>query len=112
MRKVYGENHPNTAASYNNIGGVYAAQGNYAEALEYHEKSLAIRLKVFGETHPDIAASYYNIGVGFYRSGKKEEARKHLRKAVEIAKKTLGPDHPYTKRFSADLQTVENELKK
>ena len=112
LRKVYGENHPNTAASYNNIGGVYAAQGNYAEALEYHEKSLAIRLKVFGETHPDIAASYYNIGVGFYRSGKKEEARKHLRKAVEIAKKTLGPDHPYTKRFSADLQTVENELKK
>ena len=112
VKKAYGENHPLTATSYNNIGLVYGNQNIYAKALEYREKALAIFLKIHGENHPDIAASYYNIGVGFYRSGKKEEARDHLRKAVEIAKKTLGPDHPYTKRFSANLQTVENELKK
>ena len=110
--KVSGENHPDTAASYNNIGGVYDAQGNYAKALEYSEKSLAIWLKILGETHPDIATGYYNIGMVLYNAGKKEEARDHFRKAVEIAKKTLGPDHPSTKRFSADLQFVENELKK
>ena len=112
LRKVYGENHPLTSTSYNNIGLVYDDQGEYAKALECHNKALAIRLKVYGENHPDIALNYYNIGVVFYRSGKKEEARDHLRKAVEIAKKTLGSDHPYIKQFSADLQTVENELKK
>ncbi len=110
--KVYGENHASTATSYNNIGVVYDDQGNYAKALEYFNKALAIRLKVYGENHASTATSYNNIGVGLYNAGKKEEARKHLRKAAAIALKTLGPDHPYTKQISADLQFVENELKK
>ena len=110
--KVYGENHPDTATSYNNIGLVYDNQGNYAKALEYYNKALAIELKVLGENHPSTATSYNNIGAVYHAQGNYTKARDHLRKAVEIAKKTLGPDHPYTKRFSANLQTAENELKK
>ena len=32
---VLGENHPDTAASYNNIGNVYSDKGDYDKALEY-----------------------------------------------------------------------------
>ena len=90
----------------------YYQQGNYAQALEFYNKALAIRLKVLGENHPDTAASHYSIGVLLYRSGKKTEARDHLRKAAAIARKTLGPDHPTTRQISAVLQFVENELSK
>ena len=33
--KILGEEHSNTAASYNEIGYVYRRQGNYSQAVEY-----------------------------------------------------------------------------
>ena len=35
-KKLYGENHPSTATSYNNIGFVYRKKGDYDTALEYY----------------------------------------------------------------------------
>ena len=37
-------------------------QSKYEEALKYHQKSLAIRIKSLGEEHPKIGDSYYKIG--------------------------------------------------
>lgn len=56
-----GEDHPDVATTYNNLGNVYQSQGDYAKALEYHEKALRIRLKVLGDgrgtarAHPGLA---------------------------------------------------------
>jgi tetratricopeptide (TPR) repeat protein len=50
--RVLGKEHPSTATTYNNIGGVYRAQGDYAKALEYYRKANAVFLSVFGENHP------------------------------------------------------------
>ena len=60
--KVLGEEHPDVATSYNNIGAALEAQGKYDEALVYYQKALTIRIKVLGEGHPDVATSYNNIG--------------------------------------------------
>ena len=40
--KTLGENHPDTAASYNNIGSSYDNKGDYDKALEYYNKCLNI----------------------------------------------------------------------
>jgi len=40
------------AASYSNIGNVYNSQGQYEQALEYHQKALEIFIKVSGQDHP------------------------------------------------------------
>ena len=37
------------------IANVYYSQGKYAEALEYHNKSLEIKLRVVGPDHPLVA---------------------------------------------------------
>ena len=47
--KVLGEEHPDVATSYNNIGLVLGAQGKYDEALVYCQKDLKISLKVLSE---------------------------------------------------------------
>ena len=56
-----GEKHPDMAASYDNIGAVYEAKGDNDKALEYYNKSLAIRLNTLGENHADVATSYKSI---------------------------------------------------
>ena len=53
--KALGEDHPDTATSYNNLAVTLRAQGKYAEAEAMHRQSLAIRLKALGEDNPDTA---------------------------------------------------------
>ena len=83
---VFGENHPNVAMNYNNIGGVYYNQGNYDQALEYYNKALKIYLAVFGENHPDVAMSYSNIGFNYYNQDLYYEAKINFAKAIETGK--------------------------
>ena len=55
--------HPDVAKSYVNMATVYKSQGKYDEALEYHQKSLSIRLTTHGDMHPAVAASYGNMAI-------------------------------------------------
>jgi hypothetical protein len=60
--ELYGENHADVAESHNYIGVSYYSLGDYKQSLEFHQKSLAIRMKLYGENHADVAASYNQIG--------------------------------------------------
>jgi len=92
--KVHGNEHPDMAYSYSNIGLALSAQGKYAEALEYHIKALAIREKVYGKEHPDVAYSYSNIGNVLDTQGKYAEALEYHIKALAIREKVHGNEHP------------------
>ena len=46
-----GEDHPDTAISYERLGKVSQQKGNYDRALELQEKSLAVRRRVLGPEH-------------------------------------------------------------
>ena len=84
---VYGENHPNVASSFNNIGFVYANQGNYSKALEYYEKALNMRLSIYGEQHPDVADSYENLYDMYTKLGDTAKAEEFRLKVEEIRAK-------------------------
>ena len=68
--KVLGEDHPDTATSYNNLASNLNAQGKYGAAEPLFQKALAIRLKVLGEDHPDTATSYNNLASNLDAQGK------------------------------------------
>ena len=51
--KQLGPEHPNVAASYNNMAYVFKAKKDLPKAKEYWEKAYAIRLKKLGPDHPD-----------------------------------------------------------
>ena len=36
---------------------------DYKEALQSHQRALAIRIKLFGEEHESTAGSYFSLGV-------------------------------------------------
>lgn len=53
-----GEQDPEVAASYNNIGEIHRLRGDYDQAIEFHNKTLSIRRATLGENHPEVAHSY------------------------------------------------------
>ena len=59
--KLFGEEHPDTAQSYFNLGVTQHALGNLSSALQSKQRALDIRVKLFGEEHPDTAQSYLNL---------------------------------------------------
>ncbi|HAX74953.1 MAG TPA: kinesin, partial [Cyanobacteria bacterium UBA11372] len=54
--KALGSEHPDVAASLNNLGLLYIQMGNYAQAEPLYQRALAIREKALGSEHPDVAA--------------------------------------------------------
>jgi hypothetical protein len=95
-RKVLGEEHPDTATSYDNVAFNLNAQGKYVAAEEGHRKALGIYRKVLGEEHPDTAGSYNNLALNLTAQAKYAAAEEGNRKALEIRRKVLGEEHPDT----------------
>ena len=98
MLKALGEDHPDTATSYNNLASTLRAQGKYAEAEAMHRRALAIKLKALGEDHPSTATSYNNLAETLGAQGKYAEAEAMHRRALAIRLKALGAGPPRHRR--------------
>jgi CHAT domain-containing protein/tetratricopeptide (TPR) repeat protein len=94
--EVFGEEHPCTAASSENLAANLMARMKYSEARSLIEKVLVIRRKAFGEWHPQTAASYDDLALVLRIQGKYAEAQPLSLKALDIRLKALGDNHPET----------------
>jgi tetratricopeptide (TPR) repeat protein len=95
-RKSLGEDHPDTAESYDRVAFNLNAQGRYAEAQPLFERALAIRRKSLGEDHPDTAQGYNNVAFNLDAQGHYAEAQPLHQRALAIRRTALGEDHPST----------------
>jgi CHAT domain-containing protein len=93
---ILGEDHPDTAASYNNLALNLNTLGKHAEAQILFQKALDICQRVLGEDHPSTAISYNNVAYNLDDQGKHAEAQPLYQKALEIFRKVLGEEHPST----------------
>ena len=75
-------------------GEYYYTAGMYQDALELHEKSLAIMVQVHGEHHPHVAASYHNIASVYSKQGKLDKALELHEKSLAIWVQVHGEHHP------------------
>jgi tetratricopeptide (TPR) repeat protein len=89
---VNGYNNLTTATSYNNTGSVYYRSGDYAKALEYYQKDLAIKEEVLGKNHPNtvkvsgsIAKAYNNRGFAYDEKGDYDQAITDFEMVVKLA---------------------------
>ena len=66
------------------LGTVKNGQGDYAAAVEYCEKSIAINQKTVPPTHANFVASYtsYNIGLVYENMGEYSKALSYYEQAL------------------------------
>ncbi|WP_370460823.1 tetratricopeptide repeat protein [Brasilonema octagenarum] len=89
-----GEEHPDVAASYNNLALLYYFQGRYTNAEPLYIKALELRQRLLGEEHPDVANSYNNLAELYRSQGRYTEAEPLYINALELRLRLLGEEHP------------------
>ncbi|MGB0930812.1 MAG: CHAT domain-containing protein [Chitinophagales bacterium] len=91
---IFGENHPNVAEVYNQLGYLYSViLKDIEKGIMYDEKCLEIRLKVDGENKATIAYSYNNLG---YSYGEIEDYHRqflYYQKALNLRKEIYQKPH-------------------
>ena len=91
-----GADHPDTAASLNNLSHLYYSTGRYSEAKPLYRRSLHISEEHLGANHSNTATSLNNLA-GFYQvMGRYSEAEPLLVQSLHITEEKLGADHPDT----------------
>ena len=78
----------------NNLGGLFRAQGKYAEAEPLFRRAIEIGEKTLGKDHPDVAADYNNLALLLVDQGKYAEAEPVYRRAFEILRSRTRPGAP------------------
>ena len=109
--RVLGENHPDLAITYNNIGLVYRNKGDYDAALQYYDKARKIYENVLDENHPYLATIYNNIGVAYNNKGDYIEALKYLNMALRIYESKFGAEDKRTLKAKERIETVKQKMK-
>src|SRR5258706_5150795 len=89
--RTLGREHPSTALTLNNLGGMLALRGDFAQAEQMQRAALATIEKVFGEQHPDTAAVLTSLSLALDRQGKIAESEASYQRAIEISRKTGNP---------------------
>ncbi len=92
----WGSEHPNTAASLNNLALLYDNQDKHEQAEPLYQRALAIREQQLGPEHPDTATSLDNLAALYDNQGKHEQAELLYQRALTIRERQLGPEHPDT----------------
>jgi tetratricopeptide (TPR) repeat protein len=68
-KRLLGDNHPDVAASLNNLAGLYKSQGRYPEAEPLYLQALAIAEQALGENHPNTIIFRENYNICLRRGG-------------------------------------------
>ena len=101
-QKEYGNEHPETAISLNNLAELYRRQEiKLSEAESLYKQALAIRQK--NENHSETAISLNNLGLLYRSQGKLSEAESLYKQALTIVREKLRNNHPNTGIFMNNL---------
>jgi tetratricopeptide (TPR) repeat protein len=81
------------ARSLNNIGEVYADQGDYAKALDCFYLALSMYQKLYDGPHHNVASSLSNIAVMYRYRGEYGRALEYHRRALAMRQKLYNRPH-------------------
>ncbi len=104
--RVYGADHPNTAAAFNLVGAAFLRQGKFSEAEANFRKVLAAYEKHLGASHEDTAAALNNLALVLERLGDYTGAETLLRRSLAIVEAKRGKQHPDTATTLSNLSRV------
>jgi tetratricopeptide (TPR) repeat protein len=94
--KALGPEHPDTAASLNNLACLLTNQRDFAAARPLFERVLEIQEKALGPEHPTTATSLDNLAVLLRDQGDFAGAGPLFKRALASFERAFGPEHPDT----------------
>ncbi|MEN8217069.1 MAG: CHAT domain-containing tetratricopeptide repeat protein [Pseudomonadota bacterium] len=94
--EIFGEKHPSTLLSLNNLALIYQNLGRLSEALPLSEKGYRLKKEVLGEKHPSTLTSLNNLAFIYQSLGRLSEALPLFEKGYRLTKDVLGEKHPST----------------
>jgi CHAT domain-containing protein/Tfp pilus assembly protein PilF len=92
--KALGPDHPDVAASLNNLALLYGEKREYGRAEPLYLRAFAILEKALGPDHPKVAISLHNLALLYGEKGEYGRAEPLYLRALAILEKALGLDHP------------------
>lgn len=94
----------------NDLGYIAYKFEGHQKALEYEEKSLAIRREYLGDKHRDTAESLNNLGVTYRNLKNYQKALVYHQEALAIRRECLGDKHLDTAQSLTNLAVTYSEL--
>ncbi|CAF4034979.1 unnamed protein product [Rotaria magnacalcarata] len=91
--KVLPKNHPDLAASYNNLGVVHTQLNELESARQYYLKVLNIYEERNVTNHPNLAASCNNLALVHEKLDEHSKALEYFERAHNMYAVTLPPEH-------------------
>jgi tetratricopeptide (TPR) repeat protein len=105
----YGLDHLATSDAYNLLASVYTQLGKYAQALEYCNKALVIRINQLGQQHKSTADSHYNLGLLHRLNGNVQEAKRAFGFALDIRTRVFGSDSLQVAEVALSIGFTEHQ---
>ncbi len=98
-----GKDDRRVASTLNDLAVVASSKKDFAKAVEYSKRSLAIEDKLYGGEHVDVAYDLNNTGAFLDANKQHEEATPILERALKMRKKLLGEKDSLTAVTSINL---------
>ncbi|MEH1911958.1 MAG: tetratricopeptide repeat protein [Nostoc sp.] len=90
-----GLEHPDVAASLNNLALLYDSIARYSEAEPLYQQALELTKRLLGEEHPHVANILNNLALLYNSIARYSEAELPYQQALELTKRLLGEEHPH-----------------
>ncbi len=90
-----GPQHPDVAATLNNLAGLYESMGEYDKALPLYNKALDIYEMVLGSEHSNVATTLNDLALLCRQMGDYGKALLLYKRALDIYEKVLEPEYPF-----------------
>lgn len=90
QREHLGEEHPDIAATLNELGVELTLLDRPQEALERYQQSLSLHEKLEGPDHPNVGNAAHNLAVALLKVGRTDDARAAFERAVSIRQRAMG----------------------
>ncbi|MDO0935101.1 tetratricopeptide repeat protein [Streptomyces sp. DG2A-72] len=103
VTRLFGEDHPETLSSRNNLAHVYKSAGDLERAIPLFERALEGRVRVSGEDHPETLRLRNNLASAYGAAGDVRRAIPLYERTLEDRVRVSGEDHPETLRSRNNL---------